>query len=325
MEEYSSSDLHIHTGYSLDGEVSPGWVIDRCMEKGIRVFTITDHNTVAGAREAADILARGEVRRSGDRAVSTRPSGANDGYSGCYIPGVELDCMYGEVHLHLLGFGIDLASRNFDEMERDMKRISRDAAGAMIDNLVRLGFPVDRQKVLQAAGDREVTPEQIIESMLTRSNRECPLLEPYFPGGARSGMPYFNFYFDWFAQGCPAYVHCEYMPFAEAVALIRDNGGVPVVAHPGQNLKGREQMVERLLGEGAGGLECFNNYHTVERADYFAAISVRNGAIITCGSDFHGKVKPLIGLGEYGDPGEYAPYLDRSVRSLAALPNAVII
>ncbi|MCC8019603.1 MAG: PHP domain-containing protein [Rikenellaceae bacterium] len=320
-----SADLHIHTAYSLDGEVSPGWVVDRCIAKDIRVFTVTDHNTVSGAREVAAILAGGD--RKGRDTVDTDalPRLGMAGYRRCFIPGVELDCMYGDVHLHLLGFGIDTSARDFYTMEREVNRISCEASGAMIDNLVGLGFPVDRQEVLRAAGDREPTPELIIDTMLKEDNRGCPLLEPYFPGGARSGMPHFNFYFDWFAQGCPAYVHCEYMQFRDAVALICDNGGVPIVAHPGQNFRGRERMVEKLLNEGAAGLECFNNYHTDDRAAFFADIVVRNGALMTCGSDFHGKVKPLIGLGEYGAPGSYADYLDRSVRRLTAALSSVII
>ena len=47
-----------------------------------------------------------------------------------------------------------------------------------------------------------------------------------------------------------AFVPVEYMSFRDAVELVRDNGGVPVVAHPGLNLRGRERIVEKLLERG---------------------------------------------------------------------------
>ena len=59
-----------------------------------------------------------------------------------------------------------------------------------------------------------------------------PLLAPYREGGARGDMPYINFYLDYGAQGRPAFVPVDFMDYRDAVALIRDNGGVPVVAHP---------------------------------------------------------------------------------------------
>ena len=77
-------------------------------------------------------------------------------------------------------------------------------------------------------------------------------------GGERSDMPYINFYLDYFAQGRPAFVPVEYMAFRDAVELVRDNGGVPVVAHPGLNFRGREETAGRLArprGRRTGGLQ----------------------------------------------------------------------
>ena len=81
--------------------------------------------------------------------------------------------------------------------------------------------------------------------------------------------------------------------------LVRDNGGVPVVAHPGLNFRGREETAGRLLDRGAAGLEVFNNYHTPEQAVYFTSLALSKGASMTCGSDFHGKTKPRIAVGRF--------------------------
>ena len=126
-------------------------------------------------------------------------------------------------------------------------------------------------------------------------------------------MPYINFYLDYFAQGKPAFVPIQYMSFRHAVEMIKDNGGIPIVAHPGLNLKGREQIAEKLLDNGAKGLEVFNNYHQSNQISYFASLVQRQKAIMTCGSDFHGKTKPLINIGQFNFEGQFEDYLKESI------------
>ena len=135
-------------------------------------------------------------------------------------------------------------------------------------------------------------------------------------GGERSDMPYINFYLDYFAQGKPAFVPVEFISFDNAIAIINDNGGTPIVAHPGLNLLGRENIVEELLAKGARGLEVFNNYHTHGQISYFASLLIQNRSIMTCGSDFHGKTKPLINIGDYKFSNKYADYLAQSISKL---------
>jgi 3',5'-nucleoside bisphosphate phosphatase len=57
-------------------------------------------------------------------------------------------------------------------------------------------------------------------------------VKPYMAGGQRSDMPYLNFYHDFFAQGKPTYVNIDYIDFHEAIDLVRNNGGIPIIAHP---------------------------------------------------------------------------------------------
>jgi hypothetical protein len=129
-------------------------------------------------------------------------------------------------------------------------------------------------------------------------------------------MPYLNFYIDFFAQGSPAYVKIEFMDFTDAIDLIKKNSGIPVVAHPGHNLKGREEVVVELLKKGAEGLEAFNNYHTEKQIEYFAGVAIKHKVLLTCGSDFHGKTKPLIKVGSFRTIERYEAYARESVEEL---------
>ena len=216
-----------------------------------------------------------------------------------FVPGIEIDCNYRGTDLHLLGYGIDWRSADFARLEEEVAAKVMASFGAMVDNLLKLGFRVDAGAVLAAADGKPPTGELIAEVMLSDANCHTPPLRPYMEGGERSDMPYINFYLDYFAQGRPAFVPVEYMDYRDAVELVRDNGGVPVVAHPGLNFRGREETAGRLLDRGAAGLEVFNNYHTPEQAVYFTSLALSKGASMTCGSDFHGKTKPRIAVGRF--------------------------
>lgn len=281
-------DLHIHSACSSDGELPVSAIVSRCAERGLHAFSLTDHNTARGVAEAARMARERDVR---------------------FLPGIEIDCNYAGTDLHLLGYGIDFGSVDFARLEEAVAARVKESFSQMIENLLKLGFSVDAAAVLSAAGERLPTGELIAEVMLSDSKYDSPGLAPYKPGGSRSDMPYINFYLDYFAQGRPAFVPVEYMSFRDAVELVRDNGGVPVVAHPGLNLRGRERVAEELLDRGAAGLEAFNNYHTPKQAVWFAETVCRRGAWMTAGSDFHGKTKPAIRIGEFPQQERYGQRL----------------
>lgn len=271
-------DLHIHSEYSSDGEFSVADIVDKCLGAQLTLFSLTDHNSVRGVGEAA--------RLARERGIG-------------FVPGIEIDCNYRGTDLHLLGYGIDWESADFARLEEEVAAKVTASFGGMVDNLLKLGFSVDADAVLEAAGGGLPTGELIAEVMLSDVKYHTPLLRPYMEGGVRSDMPYINFYLDYFAQGRPAFVPVEYMDYRDALELVRDNGGVPVVAHPGLNFRGREEVAEQLLDRGAAGLEVFNNYHTPEQAVYFTSLALSKGVLMTCGSDFHGKTKPRIAVGRF--------------------------
>lgn len=292
------ADLHIHSSYSNDAEIRIADLLGMCLDQGIDTFSITDHNCVGGSREAEHL--------SKDLKMN-------------FIPGIEIDCHYEGTDLHLLGYRVDLESNDFDALERSTRRKHLDIVPLMIEKLEHLGISVDLEELMGISGGAPPSGELFADLLLRKPEQaDNPKLKPYLPGGERSDMPLINFYLDFFAQGKPAYVKIDHMPFTEAVDLVRDNQGIPVVAHPGLNLRGREERVRELLDQGAAGLEVFNNYHDPGQVKYFADLSIRQGAIMTCGSDFHGKNKPLISIGQYRSTLKYREYLELSLSRLMA-------
>lgn len=289
------ADLHIHSRYSNDGEYEIKDLIDKCVNNGVDIFAITDHNVVRG-NEEAEIIARQKGLR--------------------FIPGIEIDCNYKGTDLHLLGYNINWKSKDFKELEEDITKKVMDSLSEMIYNLGKLGIEVDKKKILEAANGNMPSGELIAEVLLSDTSYHNEKLLPYMAGGNRSDMPYLNFYFDFFAQGKPAYVKIEYMDYVDALQLVKNNGGIPIIAHPGLNFNGREDVVEELLDLGAEGLEVFNNYHNEEQIEYFASTVIQRDVLMTCGSDFHGKTKPVIDIGNYKFNEIYAGFLADSIQQL---------
>lgn len=119
-------DLHIHSVYSSDGEFTVQQLVEACGENGIDTFSITDHNSVRGNWEGVEIAQEGNFS---------------------YIPGIEIDCTFNGIDLHVLGYHINWKSKDFMTLEEDVSKKVLDSFTAMIDNLGRLGIIVDREEV----------------------------------------------------------------------------------------------------------------------------------------------------------------------------------
>jgi predicted metal-dependent phosphoesterase TrpH len=287
-------DLHMHSWYSLDGEFSIKDLLAKCQEQRLSTISITDHNSVKGIGEAI------ETAYSAGIAV---------------IPGIEIDCIYKGIDLHILGYTIHWESTDFSSLEDNVNRKIMAAFPEMLRLLKKAGISVDADEVIALAKGRPPCVEQIAEALVTNPvYHSNPLLKPYLQGGSRSDMPYINFYLDYFAQGRPAYVKIDYMPYSEAIDLIKSQDGIPIVAHPGVNLRNREAVINELFDKGAEGLEAFNNYHDYDQIEFFGGIADQRKLLMTCGSDFHGKNKPLIKPGLFKQVNRFEDKVNNSIR-----------
>ena len=275
----SKIDLHIHSHFSLDGEFSVNDILSLCEKSDMELVSITDHNSI--------------------KSVSEIPKN-NKGI--CVISGVELDCSYKGKNLHLLGYGFDPALADFAKIGDNIKKQEKEAAVEKIRLFQNAtGIPVDSSAIIAASKDGIVTGESIGEYVLSKENaKEYKMLTPYLPGGGKSDMPNVHFYWDFFAPGKPAEVPINYISLAEGIGLIHKAKGIVVLAHPGQSLSSGYDVLNGIIAEGIDGIEVFSSYHSPEEAAYFLDIAKLNRLLISCGSDFHGKNKPTIHIGDHG-------------------------
>lgn len=282
-------DLHMHSKYSADGDFTPEELIKKCYGKGLTVVSLTDHNSIRGVPE---MVASGQK------------------YGIHVISGIEFDVTFKGVNLHILGYGIQDDLR-YHEYEEIIKTQEIAAGTYRIQKIQELGIPFSKDRVHELAVEGIITGEMIAEAALVRENQGHSLLKPYFPGGERADNPYVNFYWDFFSQGKVAYVEIAYMDLSQAISLILETGGIPVFAHPGQNIGRESSLLEEIIQEGIHGVEAYSSYHDEQTTAFYLAKAREHNLLITAGSDFHGKTKPAINIG--------APVLNKE--GLAILEN----
>ena len=279
-------DLHMHSIYSDDGEFTPVELVKMCHQAGIRIMAISDHNCAKANKEAEQEAARLNIR---------------------YIPAIEIDCKYQDLDLHLLGYHIQYKSPDFEEVENNIRRQGKKTSSEGLRLTRQLGFDITEDE-LNAVSENGYwkgiwAGEMYAEVLLGKPEyQDNEMLRPYRAGGSRSDNPFVNFYWDYYSQGKPCYVKVDFPSLKDTISLVKDNGGKAVLAHPGNNLKNRFELFDDIVKLGIDGVEAFSSYHDRSSAEYFFGEAQKRRLLITCGSDFHGKTKPSIRLGQSGCP-----------------------
>jgi predicted metal-dependent phosphoesterase TrpH len=276
-------DLHMHSEYSDDGEFTPIELVRMCHQAKIRMMAITDHNSVKATSDAQQEADKLNIR---------------------YIPAIEIDCTCKDMNLHLLGYNINYKSSDFETVENNIRKQCADASVEMLRLIRLLGFDVSEDElnaIVNKNWKEFWAGEKFAEILLNKPKyHDNELLRPYRHGGEKSDNPYVNFYWDYFDKGKPCYAKIVFPSIKDVVSIIKDNGGKAVLAHPGKSLGERFEMLDEIIKYGIDGLEAFSSYHDERTARYFCSEASKNRLFVTCGSDFHGKIKPAVHLGESG-------------------------
>lgn len=245
------ADLHVHSSAS-DGTDPPAEVMRRAAQAGLDVVALTDHDTVAGHAEAR------------------RAAGALT-----LLPGMELSCHLGGNSVHLLAYLFD---PGHPELAAEVALIRDDRvrrARAMVDRLTELGVPVSWDQVTGIAGQAVVGRPHIARAMAA--------------SGAVAS-PAEAFTRDWIGDGGRAYVGRYTLDPVRAIGLVRDAGGVTVLAHPRAGPVVPDEQIGRLAAAGLAGVEVFHpDQSDTERAGLLA-LARDLGLLATGGSDDHGSL-----------------------------------
>jgi predicted metal-dependent phosphoesterase TrpH len=247
-------DLHIHTTCS-DGTYTPAQVVDLARRAGLAALAITDHDTLGGVPAA---------REAAESALEI-------------VAGVEITAEYRQRELHLLGYFVALDHAGLTTALEDIRRHRVERFREMIERLRGRGVSLAEEEQCME-GSPEALGRRHLAEMLVRARRVANVREAF--------QRYLG------DRGDVA-VPKKRLPVAEAIALVRDAGGVAAWAHPPYDCT-QEQLIElRQLGLAAIEVE----YPDVRRS---RILELRGWAeqlnlAVTGGSDCHGPGRRSVG------------------------------
>lgn len=256
-------DLHAHSNVS-DGTQPPAEVIASAAEAGLDVVALTDHDSTDGWAEAA---------------AAARQLGV------ALVPGMEVSCRTREgVSVHLLSYLHDPSHSGL--LEEITK--SKDARFTRAERMVSLlaeDYPLSWDDVIHQVAPGATMGRPHIADALVAAGVVADRTEA-FESILTSRSRY------WVQHYAPE-------P-ADAVALVRDAGGVPVFAHPVASSRGRivgDRTYREMIDAGLAGLEIDHRDNPEEGRVFLRRLADRHGLLVTGSSDYHGAGKPNL-LGE---------------------------
>lgn len=259
-------DMHIHTTCS-DGDKSPLEIYDMVKEKNISTFSITDHDTILGSKILNDM-------------------NINDVN---FINGVELSLKIDKGQLHILGYDLDLNNENLNNRLNELKINSHKNLKRVLERML-----IDHPGI--------IFPSEDIDKLfsLPRVVNRVDLAKLLIKYNYCSDV---NLAFDMYLVEAHNKVRKENsnLNYKEAIKLILDSGGIPVLAH-NKSLKLRfdelDKFVKELVDNGLMGIEAYHSTFNIEDVNNSLALANKYNLLISGGSDYHGKsVKPKVELG----------------------------
>lgn len=257
-------DMHTHTNYS-DGEYSPKELINLAKEQNIKLISITDHDTLEGLKN-----------------IPKNTKGIK------VIKGIELTAKVPKGRMHILGYNIDINNEELNNKMSYLKNKSTNSVISLIEQLKK---------------DEKIyfTHEEIKDLINANHNLGRPDLAKLLikKGYISSVQEAFDKYL------IKAYDKTrkvnKNLTYKECINLIKNSGGIPVLAHP-HSLELDNEKLEKLLCKmiklGLRGIEVYHSKNTKAEEKFYLELANKYNLLISGGSDYHGPtVKPDIFLG----------------------------
>ena len=260
-------DLHVHSNIS-DGTLPPSEVVKLASKSNLSAIALTDHDTIEGLPEA----------------IQTAKSLENEGIFIRIVEGVEISAAYKGKDIHILGLLVDINNQNFKDalhkalQNRDMRNEK------MAANLRSAGIDVT------------VDALQFDEpnAVITRAHFARYLVEHHY---VKTRDEAFDRYL---GSDTKYYVPREYMTPYDAISIIKEAGGIPVLAHPllyKFSINEVENLVKYVKELGMVGIETIYSTNTGFDEGIIRRFANHYDLLMTGGSDYHGSNKPHISIG----------------------------
>ncbi len=258
-------DLHLHTTAS-DGATPPVDLVYQAAACGLKTISFCDHESIEGYKQA--------LQAAEELGIEL-------------IPGVELLTMHEGREIHLLGYCVDPDSPVLNSWLKELREDRNIIAEQMVEKFNKHGYAIKFERVKEIATDNVA---------IGKNHFLFALIEA---GYINTKDEIIHILRNYLVQHGLAHVDFTKNPYYEAVEIILECGGVPVLAHPG--LIRDDHFVLELLRHPKIGLEVYYYYLGPDadklRQKYYTLALERN-LLMTGGSDYHGRFSPDVKLGQ---------------------------
>lgn len=256
----------MHTTMS-DGECTPVEMVDLAHQQGVYFMSITDHDSVAGI-----VPATARAKALGIE----------------FFPGVEISC-YDQKDTHILGYNIDITNVKLNDALNRLMEERKTRFGKMLHALQQDGIPVTQQAVLAHCKGSIIGRPHIAQAMVDL-------------GYGTSCREIFQRYLH---SGSKYYVSYQKLTVKQGLELIKNAGGLSVLAHPKllryDNLD-TYQLLKRYKSIGLDGIEVYYPCHHDREIKAYTQMAKELNLLVTFGSDYHNaheRNKNRIGYPDY--------------------------
>ena len=245
-------DFHIHTYYS-DGVFSPEKIVDLAVEAGLEVISLTDHDNVLSYEVAKNYISSKNLELK-------------------LIPGIEVNTLYKDYEVHILGYFPDASKSDFKAMLKTQQQARIKQTKEILRLLAKKeGIRINFEDVKDMVAEGGSIGRPHIAKAITNA------------GGTSNVMEAYSKYIH---KDSPVYIERKTVSPFDAVEVIYDSGGIPVIAHP-YDIDIAEKLIKELMNCGLRGIEAYHRKHSPAIVEYFSSMAENLGLIVTGGSDFH--------------------------------------
>lgn len=252
-------DLHLHSDYS-DGSDEIRTLLDNVINAGIKIFALTDHDTVAGCEEMEN-LAPQSIK---------------------FIPGVELTCHSDGLSCHILGYNCNCKNKELLSLIEKGKLLRRKKLETRINYLKEVhNIELTDTEKTWLYSRTSIVKTHIANILVAR-------------GLAPDNVSAMKKYLDDCKTGKTKF------EIKESIDAIVSAGGTPIWAHPlggeGELHMTEHEFLPKLeimRSYGIKGLECYYSRYNEKEAAFLVSQAIGNNLLISGGSDYHGTNKDI--------------------------------
>jgi len=238
----------------------PAEIVKKAIGIKLKAIALTDHDSVEGV----------------EGAISVAPDSIE------VIPAVEMSANIGDLDIHILGYYIDHTSDELNTFLEDFRIYRLKRVDKILRKLSSDGINIDRDHVIIISGNGSIGRPHIAEAM-RQSGYVHSINEAFI-----RYLGYHSRYYEPKKEIKPK----------EVIQKIKKCKGIPVIAHPGT--VGGASMVYQLIMDGIMGIEVWHPEHTRQQESELCETAMKNGLLMTGGSDYHGYPRSRVDMGKYG-------------------------